>query len=329
MQKDPDFIDFVRRGWIEVGGARMSLVEIKGGFYGLREVLARQVGETEDDLVCHAGLQGSASFMTSAMESGQIAADKEGFKSALDTYSEAGFGNFEAAELFWKRGWAIIHCSDSFEGWAYVQNENLQSCPKCDYTRGVLLAFMSETHRHAETGVEELSVIESACIGKGDEKCEFLIGTRADLEAYGYEVPPPKLSVREKLERSIGLLRDSNKRLMKTEMQYRNLFDVTFNSILIVNRELQVTECNLPAEILLSAKKDIIVGKKLAEYLPAVREASFKEEIEGVFKLNKIADFTSDVRTSSGETRRCNIRVSPIYEDLAVVFQAAEQAAQH
>ena len=94
------------------------------------------------------------------------------------------------------------------------------------------------------------------------------------------------------------------------------------------NRDLQVRECNLPAVILLGVKKDIMVGKELAEYLPAIREASLREKIEGVFKLNKSADFTADVRTSSGEAKHCKIRVSPIYGDLAVVFQEVEQGTQ-
>jgi len=81
--------------------------------------------------------------------------DENGFRDAVDTYSEAGFGNFQIAELFWSKGWAIIRCADPFEGWAYVAHNKVQSRPKCDYTRGVLLTFMLETHKHAKTGVEK------------------------------------------------------------------------------------------------------------------------------------------------------------------------------
>jgi PAS domain S-box-containing protein len=328
MEAERDFINFVRRGWIEVGGARMSLVEIKGGFYGMREVFAQEVGETDDDLVCRSGFQGSTSFMTSAMEANQITADEDGFRSAVDTYSQAGFGNFEVAELFWSRGWAIIRCNDSFEGWAYVQNQNLQSRPKCDYSRGVLLAFMSETHRQARTGIGELSVAENKCIGRGDEQCEFVIGTQADLESFGCEVPPPRVSIREKLERSIALLRDSNKRLMKTEMQYRSLFDVTFDAIVVVDRMLNVLNCNRPAERFLDIERNAIVGRKMLEYLPPDRGASLEEKVQEAAKLNERVDFNSDVLTSRGESKPCHVRVCPIYGEFAIVFHEAKEEAQ-
>lgn len=325
MKKDPGFINFVRRGWIEVGGARMSLIDIKGGFYGLREVLASEVGDTEDDLVCEAGIQGSTSFMVSAMESGRLAANEDGFRGAVDTYSDAGFGNFEIAELFWSRGWAIVRCNDSFEGWAYVENRNVQNRPKCDYTRGVLMCFMSETHRQAKTGVDDISVVESKCIGKGDEECEFLIGTRNDLQAYGYEVAPPRISVREKLERTISLLRDSNKRLMRAEMQYRSLFDVTLDAILIVDREFRVLECNRLAEEFLEVKRPAMVGKKLFEYLPSVSDASLEEKVRDALRLNTGIDFKTNVRTARGESRLCQVRVSPVHGEVAVVFHRAKE----
>lgn len=328
MRSESDFIKFARRGWIEVGGARMSLVEVKGGFYQIREVLAREVGDTEDDLVCHAGIQATISFMTSAIESGQLHADESGFRGAVDTYSQAGFGNFEIAELFWERGWAIIRCADAIEGWAYVQNNNLQSRPKCDYTRGVLLAFMTETHKYAKTGVEELSVVETRCIGKGDNECEFLIGTRTDLGACGYEVPESKSSVKEKLERTVALLRESNMRLMRAEMQYRNMFDNIFDAILVVDEDLNILNCNRPAEDFLCAHRSAMIGKKIIEYLPETHDVSLEGKVREALKLDKCIDFKIDVLTCRGETQPCYIRICPIHAGLTIEFQRVHAEGQ-
>ncbi len=324
MHSESDFIKFVKRGWIEVGGARMSLVEVKGGFYRIREVLAHEVGDTEDDLVCHAGIQATISFMTSAIESRQLTPDDAGFRGAVDTYSEAGFGNLEIAEMFWERGWAIIRCADSIEGWAYVQNNNMQSRPKCDYTRGVLLSFMTETHKHAKTGVEGLSIVETKCIGKGDSECEFIIGTRADLGACGYEVAESKASAKEKLERSVALLRESNMRLMRTEMQYRNMFDNIFDAIVVVDENLNILNCNKPAEDFLCAHRGTMIGKQLIEYLPEARDVSLEGKVREALKLDKCIDFKIDVLTRKGETQACNIRICPISAGLTIEFQRAD-----
>jgi PAS domain S-box-containing protein len=321
MRSESDFIKFVRRGWIEVGGARMSLVEVKGGFYGIREVLAREVGDTEDDLVCHAGIRATISFMTSAIESKQLTPDENGFRGAVDTYSEAGFGNFEIAELFWSRGWAIIRCSDSFEGWAYVANEKVQSRPKCDYTRGALLTFMSETHKHAQTGIEELSIFETKCIGKGDKKCEFLIGTRMDLESCGYQIAEPRVSVKEKLERANALLRESNMRLMRAEMQYRSMFDNIFDAIVIVDGKLNVLNCNKPAEDFLCTQRRKMVGRNISEYLPVAQGVSIDEKVQEALKLDTCIDFKIDVHTGSGEIQPCKMRICPIHAGLTIEFQ--------
>jgi len=321
MDKDRDFIDFVRRGWIEVGGARMSLVEIKGGFYGMREVLAREVGEPADDLICHAGIQGSASFISSSIESKELTADRNGFIGAVDTYSHAGFGNFEIAELFWSKGWAIIRCADSFEGWAYVANDNLQDRPKCDYTRGVLQTFMRETHRHAETGIQDISIVETKCIGKGDEACEFLVGVREDIEACGYEIAEPKASVKEKLERTVALLRESNMRLMRAEMQYRKVFDAMIDPIVIVDEKLKVLNCNKSAEAFLCSRMSEMAGKNISEYLPLAQNVSLEEKAQEVLKSGASTDFQLDVRTCRAETEACKIRICPIHAGLTIEFQ--------
>jgi PAS domain S-box-containing protein len=302
----------------------MSLVDIKGGFHGLREVLAREVGETADDLICHAGMQGSASFMSSSIESKELTPDENGFIAAVNTYSEAGFGNLEIAELFWAKGWAIIRCADSFEGWAYVANNNLQSQPRCDYTRGVLHTFMSETHRQAETGIADISVVETKCIGKGDRECEFLIGARADIEACGYEIAEPKASVKEKLERTVALLRESNLRLMRDEMQYRSVFDNIFDPIVIVDEKLSVLNCNKPAEDFLCSRRSDMVGKNISEYLPVAQGVSLDEKVQEALKTDTCIDFQIEVHTCRAETQPCRIRICPIHAGLTIEFQRVD-----
>ena len=324
MQREPDSINFIRPGWIEAAGMRMSLVDIKAGFYELREVISREVGETEDDVVYHAGMRSALSFSASAMDAGMLTPDEAGYRGSVRLYSEAGFGNFEIAELFWPNGWAVIRCNDTSEGWAYVQNQNLQSRAKCDYSRGVLAAFMSVTHKRGKTGIEEVFAVESTCIGKGDAECEFLVGTRADLEARGYEIGPPKPTVREKLERTVTLLRDANKRLMNAEMQYRTIFDTTFDSIMIIDRDLGILHCNRPAEQFLGAQRVAVTGRKISEYIPLRQTSAIDEKVEEALQLSRPVEFHADVVTASGESKACHIRVYPIHGDLAVVFHAVK-----
>lgn len=323
MNKESDFINFVRRGWIEVGGARMSLVEIKGGFHGLREVLAREVGDTADDLVCHTGVQGTTSFMNSAIESKQLTPDENGFAGAVDSYSMAGFGDFHIAELCWSRGWAIIRCPDSFEGWAYVANDNPQNRPRCDYTRGVLRTFMEQTHKHAATGIAEVSVVETKCIAKGDSECEFLVGTETDLEACGYHVTESKASIKEKLEQTVSLLRESNMRLMRAEMQYRSMFDNIFDPIVVVDEQLTVLNCNKPAEDFLCDQRSKMVGRNIGELLPVATGASLGEKVQDALKTDTCIDFKTDVQTCRGEIEPCKIRICPIHAGLTIEFQRA------
>jgi len=195
-----DFIRFRKRGTINVGGARMALLDIAGGFYSIRTILRDDLGVVEKELMYRAGIEGAGSFLASALDSEILRADADGFRASLDAYSSAGFGDFKVTEVEWDRSWAIVTCKDTFEGWAYARNHNIRDTVVCDYSRGVLAGFMRHLRMQNDVDASSVTCIEEDCIGKGDGTCRFIIGTLNDLESKGYSVPPSQPTIREQLE---------------------------------------------------------------------------------------------------------------------------------
>ncbi|MBZ0251837.1 MAG: hypothetical protein K8I02_00740, partial [Candidatus Methylomirabilis sp.] len=103
----------VRPGWVEVGGARMSLLEIKGGFQSFKEVIHQAVGAEASDLVYEFGLRGAIEFMTHALGRGAVSPDASGFRAALRIYTDAGFGHYQARDLDYGRGFAVVEAEDA------------------------------------------------------------------------------------------------------------------------------------------------------------------------------------------------------------------------
>src|SRR5688500_15438250 len=110
-----------RRGVLEVGGSRTSLVDVLAGFYGIRSALRRQVGICEKCIIREAGREAALSFVRTARSSGAILPGLEGLEQALESYSASGFGDFRLETMDWERPLLELQVSETFEGWAFAQ----------------------------------------------------------------------------------------------------------------------------------------------------------------------------------------------------------------
>ena len=80
-------------GVLRFGGARMALLDVKDGFWGLRRQIEALVGRRLADMVLQqAGANGGASFARAfAGEAG----DAQALRDCIAAYQAAGFGLFE------------------------------------------------------------------------------------------------------------------------------------------------------------------------------------------------------------------------------------------
>ncbi len=108
------------RGELFVGGTRMCILDIPGGWFNIDSSISLLAGkETTKRVFFEAGC--SETFSATALKKGVLNHTEEGFKRAVDIYSKAGFGWFVIEELRFEKGWTRITCENTFEGWAYLQ----------------------------------------------------------------------------------------------------------------------------------------------------------------------------------------------------------------
>ncbi len=193
-----------------IDAARTVQLDVKDGIYNLRRILLDGVGEAEADLMFDVGYKAGQNIAQSILLESDVQPQAAAFRTALEACAQLGMGQLTTEELDWERGWAVVTCPDTFEAWAYVENDDAQSQSKCDYSRGVLVAIMVETHRAAETSPDELDTqdirgVEATCIGRGDPECRFVIGLSADLKAAELTILQPKPTMRSQLEEMLSM----------------------------------------------------------------------------------------------------------------------------
>jgi len=171
----PDVIQIGPEGAILVGGARMCLIDIVGGFFSIWRCIHEETPERAKHVLYEAGARGAKSFVQSALLLGQITKDGIGFKNAVKAYARAGFGGFKVKRISFKKGTARIECERpmAFEAYALVQNGIESDVPACDYSRGVFAGFMIEL-----AGREDVVCTEEKCRAMGAEKCLFVVEPR-------------------------------------------------------------------------------------------------------------------------------------------------------
>jgi PAS domain S-box-containing protein len=243
------FINLDRRGWINVGKTRMALIDIFQGIYKISTVFRNKVGENAPYVIYQIAKEAATSFHESLLEEGSLKSDGTGFEAGVNAISEAGFGDFQIQELDWERGWARILSRDSFEGWAYLQNQNIQNYPVCDYSRGALLSLMRNTHRFAGTGLSDyLNCAEISCIGRGNEFCEFIIGDKKHLEQRGFEITRERKSLQEELRE---LIHRQTTEIDKVTQLQKKIIENAPVAIFTLDKEGQITSSN-PAHLKLA-----------------------------------------------------------------------------
>jgi len=182
------------RGWIDVGGSRMCLLDLEGGWLNLYTTLADYAGdETAARTLFEAGL--SESFTRNAIRKDLIQPNADGFRAALDCFSEAGFGDYRIEELHFSEGAVVIVCHDGSGAWSFKRNGLRSEHPVCYYAAGVLLSFMRHT-----SGKTALYCVETACLARGDAECRFHIGPKSWLQKRGVEIPERGMTIKEKAE---------------------------------------------------------------------------------------------------------------------------------
>lgn len=267
---------YKERGWINVGNTRMVFFDVKQGFYQIRRVIEREVGENSNFVVFQAGIRGGYSFLIPMIRRGDLQPDFTGFLKGINIYSEAGFGDFKIIDLKWDKGWVVIQCKNAIEGWAYVENHQISEKPICDYTRGIFLSFMKGTHRFANTGLfDQLDCIETLCIGKGDEICEYIIGKKETLKKQGYELSTPRISLQNQLK---DIVRRKTKEIKKASHFYENIinnapvaiFTLDSNGNLITTNPIHLKLFKLPKKRLRGMnflKFPVVSSSGLSQYL--------------------------------------------------------------
>jgi len=201
--------DSTHPGWLQIDGIRTILLNVRDGVYNLRQILRAGLGEAEADLMFDIGQEIGRAIARNILAENDVQPDKEIFCAAVETFTRAGVGDLNVKELAWEKGWAVVTCPNTFEGWAYAQNNDVRPESKCDYSRGVLASLMIETHRAAGTEPDSLHLkdiycIETTCVGRGDSECRFVVGISTDLQVAGLTIPQPRPTVQDQLEEMLA-----------------------------------------------------------------------------------------------------------------------------
>ena len=312
------FVSKRGRGWIDVGGTRMCLLDVSHGWLSLAEAIKIVAGEdTYKRAIFEAGQRGT--FPGTALERRILTRSPEGFREAVDTFSSAGFGSFQIEELRFSDGFARISCPDAFEAWAFLQTGKSSAAPVCHYSTGVLLSFMEQISRR-----NDISATERKCIAKGDDYCEFVVGTREQLQECGLCLPQWGMTIKEKAEYLENLLEENTK--VQAIIRRRNLELSALNKIIsTVSRSLDLQEV---LELAVSELQPIVPDKAVAvfvidhekRHLILAAQRGFSEDF---------AARVSQLRISEGLAGKVAREQCPIaYDDYTQFPEALEDVAK-
>ncbi len=312
------FVSKRGRGWIDVGGTRMCLLDVSSGWLSLAEAIKAFAGEdTYKRALFEAGQRGT--FPGTALERRIITRSPDGFQEAVDTFSSAGFGSFQIEELRFSDGFARISCPDAFEAWAFLQTGKSSSAPVCHYSTGVLLSFMEQISRR-----NDITATEKSCIAKGDSHCEFVIGTREQLKECGLILPRWGMSIKEKAEYLESLLLENRK--VQAAIQRRNLELSALNKIIsTVSRSLDLQEV---LELAVSQLRTIVPEKAVAVMVIDHEKHRLILGAQQGFTDEFVTEI-SQMRITEGLSGRVAQEGCPIaYDDYTTFPEALEAAAK-
>ncbi|HLD30307.1 MAG TPA: PAS domain S-box protein, partial [bacterium] len=314
-------INYKEKGWMNLGNARMVFFDVKQGFFQIRRLIEKEVGENSSFAIFQAGIRGGYSFLVPMLKRGRICADAQGFLLGLSNYAEAGFGNFELIDLKWDEGFAIIHCRNAIEGWAYVENRQTQEKTVCDYTRGIFIAFMKATHKFAGTGIEDrLDCIETSCIGKGDPFCEYMIAEKEVLKTQGLDLSRPRMSIRKQLKKMVrkktGEITKSLKCIEQLKEYNENIIESITNGIMALDRSFNILTWNRGMEHMLGVPAARVLGKNLRQVSRDSIQNEFFEKCRQVMETGlPLEEKGFKLKTLTKGTVTLNFKILPLFNE--------------
>ena len=224
---DPTYQDFLsedpqRPGVLRFGGARMALLDVGAGFWGLRRQMEALVGPRLTDAVLQqAGVNGGASFARAFAPDVSPQTAAQALRDCIAAYQAAGFGRFQIEVLEWPVGRVVVRAWDAFEAWMMRQHGRQAERPVCAYSAGVLVGFVNVL-----AGRNDVVCIQHACQAQGADSCLFEL---LPAEAAG-DVPVVALAPDPALGRQLNLL--------------EILLDKMPMGIAIFDRDLRLRRCN-------------------------------------------------------------------------------------
>ncbi len=169
------YISQEKPGVLHFGGARMAMLDIQAGFWGLRRQIEALIGpRLTNSVLQQAGANGGASFASSFIQDPSEETFTESLRACITAYQAAGFGKFsvEHVEAFQDdeplAGRVTIRARDAFEVWAARQHGKHTQEPICAYAAGVLVGFVNVL-----AGRNDIVCVERTCQIQGKEVCRF------------------------------------------------------------------------------------------------------------------------------------------------------------
>ncbi|HEY76314.1 MAG TPA: GAF domain-containing protein [Thermoflexia bacterium] len=232
---NPTYHDFLTEdprhpGILRFGGARMAILDVEAGFWGLRRQMEALVGSRLTDAVFQqAGANGGASFARAFAPNVPPQAAAQALRDCIAAYQAAGFGRFQIEVLEWPFGHVqgepfgrvVVRAWDTFEAWMARQHGRRAEHPVCAYSAGVLVGFVNVL-----AGRNDVVCIQRACQAQGADSCLFEL---LPAEAAS-DVPVVTFAPDPALGRQLNLL--------------EILFDRMPVGIAIFDRDLRLRRCN-------------------------------------------------------------------------------------
>jgi len=169
VQELTKFLSEDSPGFLKFGNARMALLDIEAGFWGIRRQVETLIGSRlTNSVLQQAGANGGASFAESFGKADDVESQGRLFESCLQAYQVAGFGKYEIQKAHWSIGRLKIRAQDTIEAWMMSQHGQQIDGPVCAYTAGVLVGFINVISNR-----RDMVCIEQRCQALGDDCCEF------------------------------------------------------------------------------------------------------------------------------------------------------------
>lgn len=294
-----DLLNKFSPGHLRFGGARMALLDVEAGVWGLRRQLEALIGPRLTNFVFQqAGANGGHSFAKSFTDEA-VGDPVSLFHACLNAFELAGFGNFVLTDAQWPLGHLHIHATDTFESWMWQQHQQTSDQPICAYSAGVMVGFINAVSRR-----RDIVCVERTCQARGDDACTFELLPReeaSDTAVVSFD-PDPLLS------------------------QQLNLLDILFDrmpmGIAIFDKDLHIRRINptwagFIEKYTAVSTTDVAPGIHYFDLLPDLRD-NFQPLFDRVLAGETI-QATALPATSNGITSYWDVVFSPLEDNGKVV----------